>query len=107
MALVPYLMAGALAAAMLTRPELNSLEELRYLVGNLNPAMLLLSLVKSALFAAVILCISLNQGARLGRGAQPGSSCLSRAIGLSIAVVLTLDLALVLLLEPSAGGGVA
>lgn len=107
LALVPYLMAGSLVAAMLTRPELNSLEELRYLVGNLNPAMLLVSLFKTALFAAVILWISLDQGAkRLQRG-QRGSTCLSRTIGLSIAVVLTLDLAWVLLLEPSAGAGVA
>lgn len=62
LALVPYLMAGALVAVMLTRPELNSLEELRYLVGQLSPAMLLVSLVKSALFAAVILWISLDVG---------------------------------------------
>ncbi|MFM8260416.1 MAG: ABC transporter permease [Vulcanococcus sp.] len=107
LALVPYLMAGALVAAMLTRPELNSLEELRYLVGQLSPAMLLVSLVKSALFAAVILWISLDQGARRWRTGRLGNSALSRTIGLSIAVVLTIDLAWVLLLEPSAGGGVA
>jgi hypothetical protein len=107
MALVPYLMAGSLVAAMLTRPELNSLEELRYLVGNLNPAMLLVGLIKSALFAAVILWISLDQGARCWQGAPEESSSLSRTIGLSIAVVLTLDLAWVLVLEPTAGGGVA
>jgi len=106
-ALVPYLMAGSLVAAMLTRPELNSLEELRYLVGQLSPAMLLVSLVKSALFAAVILWISLDQGARRWRTGRLGNSALSRTIGLSIAVVLTIDLAWVLLLEPSAGGGVA
>lgn len=105
LALVPYLMAGALVAAMLTRPELNSLEELRYLVGQLNPAVLLVSLVKSALFAAVILWISLDQGARRWRNGQRSSQSLSRTIGLSIALVLTLDLAWVLLLEPSAGGG--
>lgn len=107
LALVPYLMAGALVAVMLTRPELNSLEELRYLVGQLSPAMLLVSLVKSALFAAVILWISLDQGARRWRTGRLGNSALSRTIGLSIAVVLTIDLAWVLLLEPSAGGGVA
>jgi len=107
LALVPYLMAGALVAVMLTRPELNSLEELRYLVGQLSPAMLLVSLVKSALFAAVILWISLDQGARRWRNGRLGNSALSRTIGLSIAVVLTIDLAWVLLLEPSAGGGVA
>lgn len=107
LALVPYLMAGALVAVMLTRPELNSLEELRYLVGQLSPAMLLVSLVKSALFAAVILWISLDQGARRWRNGRRGNSALSRTIGLSIAVVLTIDLAWVLLLEPSAGGGVA
>jgi len=87
--------------------ELNSLEELRYLVGQLSPAMLLVSLVKSALFAAVILWISLDQGARRWRTGRLGNSALSRTIGLSIAVVLTIDLAWVLLLEPSAGGGVA
>ena len=107
LALVPYLMAGALVAVMLTRPELNSLEELRYLVGQLSPAMLLVSLVKSALFAAVILWISLDQGARRWRTGRLGNGALSRTIGLSIAVVLTIDLAWVLLLEPSAGGGVA
>ena len=105
MALVPYLMAGALLAAMLTRPERNSLDELRDLVGHLNPAMLLLSLLKSAVFATVILWISLDQGARAWRGGRSSSTALSRTISLSIAVVLTLDLAWVLALEPTAGGG--
>ena len=106
LALIPYLLAGSLVAAMLTRPELNSLEELRYLVGNLKPAMLLVVLFKSALFAAVVLWISLDQGARAWKRGLGGITSLSRTIGLSIAVVLTLDLTWVLVLEPSVGAGV-
>lgn len=105
LALVPYLMAGSLVAAMLTRPELNSLEELRHLVGNLNPGMLLLSLLKSAVFAAVILWVSVDQGARARQRDLSRSNALSRAISRSIAVVLTLDLGWVLALEPTVGGG--
>ena len=105
LALVPYLLAGALVAAMLTRPELNSVEELRFLVGQLNPSLLVLSLIKSAVFAAVILWISLDQGARAKQGGRGGSTAVTRSISLSIAVVLSLDLAWVLALEPTAGGG--
>ena len=105
LALVPYLMAGSLVAAMLTRPELNALEELRFLVGNINPSMLVASLIKSVVFATQILWISLIQGSRGWEQGRSSSTALSRAISLSIATVLSLDLAWVLALEPSVGSG--
>ena len=104
-ALLPYVLAGALLAAMLTRPELNALEELRFLVGNINPGMLLASLLKSVVFAALIVWISLIQGSRGWERGRSGSTALSRAISLAIAAVLTLDLAWVLALEPTVGTG--
>lgn len=105
-ALVPYLLAGALLAAVLSRPELSSLEELRDLVGHLNPTLLGISLIKSAVFAALILWISVDQGGRAWLRPEGGGMALPRTIGLSIAVVLILDLVWVLLMEPSVGVGV-
>ena len=104
-ALLPYVLAGSLVAAMLTRPELNALEELRFLVGNINPSMLVVSLIKSVVFATQILWISLIQGSRGWEQGRSSSTALSRAISLSIATVLSLDLAWVLALEPSVGSG--
>ena len=87
-----------------TKPELSSLTELQFLAGNLSPGILVLSLLKTALFAGLVLWITLHQGRRARRLRLGGSAALSRAISLSIAVVLGLDLVWVLLLEPSVSG---
>jgi hypothetical protein len=94
-----------MVAAMLTKPELSSLTELQFLAGNLSPAILALSLVKTALFAALVLGITLAQGRRAQRLHMAPTAALSRAISLSIAVVLGIDLIWVLLLDPNISGG--
>ncbi len=105
LALYPYLLAAAMVAATLTRPELNTLRDLQFLAGNLQPGILGLTLIKTALFAGLVLWITLQQGARARRLHLTASAALSRAISLSISVVLGLDLAWVLLLDPSVSGG--
>jgi hypothetical protein len=99
--LVPYLLAAALVAATFTQPELESLAELRSLTGQLNPLLLGFTLVKTGLFAAVILWINLDQGARSRRRRLSNTAALSRAISVSIAVVLALELVLMLIRDPS------
>jgi len=103
---LPYMLAAALVAAMLTRPELDSLDELRFLVGNLDPLLLGFSLMKTALFAGLTLWIALDQGARARRRGLPPTAGLSRAISVSLAVVLLLDLAWALLITPLISVGV-
>jgi hypothetical protein len=104
---VPYMLPAALVAAMLTRPELNSLDELRFLVGNLDPLLLGFSLLKTALFAGLTLWIALDQGARTRRLGLPPTAGLSRAISVSLAVVLLLDLMWALLITPLISIGVS
>lgn len=105
MALVPYLLAAAMLTATLTRPEISNLEELRFLAGTLTPGFLALSLGKTAVFAALILWITLDQGARASRLRLPRTTALSRAISLSIGVILGLDLAWALVMDPSISAG--
>jgi hypothetical protein len=100
LAQLPYLLAAALMAAMLTRPELDSLDELRFLVGNLDPLLLGFSLFKTALFTGLTLWIALDQGARARRRGLLPTAGLSRAISISLAVVLVLDLGWALLITP-------
>jgi hypothetical protein len=107
LAQVPYMLAAALVAAMLTRPELDSLDELRFLVGNLDPLLLGVSLLKTALFAALTLWIALDQGARARRLGLAPTAGLSRAISVSLAVVLMLDLVWALLITPLISVGMA
>lgn len=89
---------------MLTKPQMNSLAELKFLAGNLTPSLLVLALLKTALFSALILGITLDQGARTRQQNLPAIAALSRAISVSIAVVLGLDLAWALALDPSLTG---
>jgi len=107
LAQVPYMLAAALVAAMLTRPELDSLDELRFLVGNLDPLLLGFSLLKTALFAGLTLWIALDQGARARRLELPQTAGLSRAISITLGVVLMLDLIWALLITPLISIGVS
>jgi hypothetical protein len=100
LAQLPYLLAAALMAATLTRPELDSLDKLRFLVGNLDPLLLGFSLFKTALFAGLTLWIALDQGARARRRGLLPTAGLSRAISISLASVLVLDLGWALLITP-------
>lgn len=93
MALVPYVLAAALAAAMATRPELDTISDLSLLVGSLNPLMLGFGLVKTVLFALATLWITVQQGARAARRGLPSTTGLSRAITITLAVLLVLNLA--------------
>lgn len=104
--LVPYLLAPAMFAATLTKPELNTIAELRFLSGSLNPGILGLALIKTSLFVAMILWITLQQGWRARRLDLQAGAALSRAISFSIALVVGADLAWVLLLDPSVSGWV-
>jgi len=104
MGLVPYLLAAALVAATLTKPEVNTLAELTFLAGQLTPRILVLALLKTALFSALILGITLDQAARARRLDLPNIAALSKAISISIAVVVSLDLAWALAFDPSLSG---
>jgi hypothetical protein len=105
MALVPYLLGAAMLTATLTRPEISNVAELRFLAGTLTPAVLVLSLGKTALFSGLILWITLDQGARAARLRVPHTAALSRAISLSIGVVLGLDITLALVMDPGVSAG--
>lgn len=102
--LVPYLVAAAMVASMTTRPEIDSLSELRFLLGNLNPQTVVFSLIKTALFAALTLGISLQQGARARRRGLSSIAGFSRAITITMALVLVLDLIWALLITPLVSG---
>lgn len=91
-ALVPYVLAAALLAAMATRPELDSISDLSLLLGDLHPRMLAFSMIKTGLFAVATLWIALQQGARAQQRGLTQTSGLSRAISMTLAVVLGLDL---------------
>ena len=99
MALVPYVLAAALLAALATRPELDSISDLRLLLGSLNPRMLAFSVLKTALFALATLWIALQQGARAQRRGLTQTTGLTRAISITLAVVLSLDLVWALTVE--------
>lgn len=98
--LVLYLVAAAMVSATLTQPERNNIGELATLLGSLAPSSFALVLVKTAMFAAVTLWISLQQGARGQRQGLRPMAALSRAISLTMAVLLGLELALVLAFDP-------
>ena len=99
MALVPYVLAAAMLAAMATRPELDSISDLLLLLGGLNPRMLTFSLLKTVLFALATLWIALQQGARAELQGFSQTTGLSRAISMTLAVVLGLDLLWALTVE--------
>jgi len=98
--LMLYLVAAAMVSATLTHPERNNIGELATLLGSLAPSSFALALVKTALFAAVTLWISLQQGARAQRQGLRPMAALSPAISLTLAVLLGLDLALVMAFDP-------
>jgi hypothetical protein len=104
-ALVPYVLVAALLAAITTRPELDSVTELQNLVGSLNPLTLGFSLIKTAVFAAMTLWITLQQAARAERRGLAPTAGLSRAITITMAVVLAVDLVWALTLTPLISGG--
>lgn len=95
-----YMLAAALVAATLTRPELDNVNELQTLLGSLDPLHFGLSLLKTAVFAAMTLWITLQQGARCQGRKVRSMAALSRSICLTMAVLLGLDLAWVLSLDP-------
>jgi len=97
--LVPYVLAAAMLAAMATRPELDSISDLLLLLGGLNPRMLTFSLLKTVLFALATLWIALQQGARAELQGFSQTTGLSRAISMTLAVVLGLDLLWALTVE--------
>lgn len=95
-----YMLAAALVAATLTAPERNNLQELMQLLGSFEPMTFALVLLKTALFAVMTLAICLQQGARCKRQGLAAMTALTRAISLTVAVMLSLDLALVLMFDP-------
>jgi len=102
--LLPYALAAALLAAMVTRPELDSIAEVSQTIGALDPLMLGFSLLKTVVFALASFWIALHQGARSRRRGLAQAAGLSRAITITLAVVLLLDLAWALGLDPLIGG---
>lgn len=104
--LVLYFESAAIVAAVITKPEADTLGELRFLIGNLDPLLFLVTLVKAALFGAIAAMLCLRQGTRLSR--RTGAArAMSEAIVVSTAALLAIDLAWVLAADPlqTAGRG--
>jgi hypothetical protein len=98
--LLLYFEAAALAAAVLTRPEADAVAELRYLIGNIPPVLLLILLTKGALFGAIAALLTLRQGWRPRQRHTGLAWRMADAILGTITALLILDLTLVVVMDP-------
>ncbi len=105
--LVLYFETAALVAAVITKPEADAVAELRFLMGNLDPLLFAVTLIKAALFGAIaaLLCIRQRVWFR-GRRIREARA-MSDAIAISTAALLAIDLVWVLAADPlrMAGNG--
>lgn len=101
---LPYVVAAAVVAAVFTRPELDTLHELRFLVGSLDPRALLTALLQAALFGALVSGLCLRQARRAGAGSRGQSlsaaQLMSQTVSRGLVLLLAIDLAWILLLDP-------
>lgn len=105
--LVLYFETAALVAAVITKPEADAVGELRFLMGNLDPLLFAVTLVKAALFGAIAALLCIRQGVWFrGRHASEARA-MSEAIAISTAALLAIDLVWVLAADPlrMAGNG--
>ena len=103
--LMLYFEAAALAAAVLTRPESDALAELRHLIGNINPLLLVILLTKGALCGAIAALLTLRQGWRARQRHSGLAWRMADAILGTLTTLLVLDLTLVVVLDPLRFGG--
>ena len=98
--LMLYFQASALFAAVLTRPEADAVAELRHLCGTINPVLLLVLLLKAALFGAIAAGLTLQQGLRELRQQRNPARRMADSVLISVTVLLIIDLGLVVVLDP-------
>jgi len=98
--LMLYFQAAALIAAVLSRPESDAVAELHHLSGTINPLLLLLLLLKAALFGAIAAGLTLQQGLRELRKQRYPARRMADSVLVSITVLLIIDLTLVVVLDP-------
>ena len=98
--LVLYFETAALVAAVITKPEADAVGEMRFLMGNLDPPMFLITLLKAALFGAIAGLLCLQQGAWLQAHRRSAARAMSEAIAMSTAALLAIDLVWVLAADP-------
>lgn len=95
-----YFVTAALLAAVVTKPEADTLAELRFLMGNLDPVLFLVSLLKAGLFGAIAALLCLQQGSRFRRRRTGAARAMSEAVVTTTASLLALDLVWVLATDP-------
>lgn len=95
-----YFVTAALLAAVVTKPEADTLGELRFLMGNLDPLLFLVSLLKAGLFGAIAALLCLQQGSRFRLRRTGAARAMSEAVVVTTASLLALDLAWVLATDP-------
>lgn len=98
--LMVYFQAGAMVAAVLTKPEADAVIQLRFMAGNINPLLLLILLMKGALFGALAALITLQRGRRGGAGRGGLATPMADAVLDTILMLLLIDLVLVVVFDP-------
>ena len=98
--LVLYFETAALVAAVVTKPEADAVGEMRFLMGNLDPVLFLVTLLKAWLFGAIAALLCLQQGAWFRRRRTSAARAMSEAIAVSTAALLAIDLVWVLAADP-------
>lgn len=98
--LVLYFETAALVAAVITKPEADTLGELRFLMGNLDPLLFAVTLLKAALFGSMAALLCIRQGVWLRGRRSSESRAMSEAIVISAAALLAIDLVWVLVADP-------
>lgn len=105
--LVLYFQTAALVAAVVTKPEADAVGELRFLMGNLDPLLFVVTLIKAGLFGGIAALLCLRQGAWFRSHRKSEAQAMSEAIAVSTAALLAIDLVWVLAADPlrMAGNG--
>lgn len=98
--LVAYFQAAAVVAAVVTKPEADTLGEVRFLLGNLDPVVVLATLLKAGLFGAIAALLCLRQGRGLHRRRGGAARAMSAAIVWTTGALLAIDLVWVLAADP-------
>jgi hypothetical protein len=105
--LVLYFETAALVAAVVTKPEADAVGEMRFLMGNLDPVLFVVTLAKAGLFGAIASLLCLHQGAWFRGRRTTEARAMSEAIVVTTAALLAIDLVWVLAADPlqMAGNG--
>lgn len=98
--LVLYFETAALVAAVVTKPEADAVGEMRFLMGNLDPVLFGVTLLKAWLFGAIAALLCLQQGAGFRGRRTSEARAMSEAIVVTTAALLAIDLVWVLAADP-------